>query len=155
MRISSDVDCRKCCQLSLADDRRQFITLSVYFCVHHDVVTQRVARVGLHLQQLTMWFDRSAATRCVTTNHYYSSCQHLQIYKPPCSFALCWLDADDILGWSSWVMWSETQQLSYVSLAVADNTLTCYLFWVAGGTAVNQWRVDLQHTLAKQWFISR
>jgi len=52
-------------------------------------------------------------------------------HKPRRRFAPRRLDADNILGQSSWVMLSETQQLSYVPMAVADATPICYLCGVA------------------------
>jgi len=57
--LPRNVDRRKCCSLNSKDHRRQFITLSVHFCLKTISVMQRVTRVmkflAYHLNRTRMY----------------------------------------------------------------------------------------------------
>ena len=65
-------------------------------------------------------------------------------YKPPRRFAPCRPDTDNLLGRSR-LRASETQQRHR-----CRRHAHLLSVWSCSGAAVNQWRADLQHTLATQ-----
>jgi len=71
-------------------------------------------------------------------------------HKPPHCFAPCRLDTDTILGWLS----SQQQCSRWNATAVIcpDGQHHTHLWvWRCYVAAVNQWKANLQHTLASQW----
>jgi len=84
------VDCRRCCQLSSTDHRRQFITLSVHRCVKHDELDaarradSSAAAESCHCSVAIVL--NSTASICFGFIVQLENCPRLRIEVPPTAF---------------------------------------------------------------------